>query len=85
MLVCASAVAVEQIQLSLGTLGSGSWVLQGGSLTIDWSQPGQPALTAQVASLDVGARHIENISFTCHAFDLGVQAVDCPHGQLSLR
>ena len=85
MLVCVSAVAVEQIRLSLGTLGSGTWALQGGSLTIDWSQPGRPALTAQVASLDVGARHIENISFTCQAFDLGVRAVDCPHGQLSLH
>jgi len=85
MLLGTGAMAVEQIRLSLGTLGSGDWQLRGGTLVIDWSQPGQAQVTVQAESLDVGSRHVDNISLACKAFELGARFLDCSQGQLSLH
>ena len=85
LLLSAAAGAVDQLQLFWGRLEADSWRLGDVTVTLDWSQGGQPLLRAEAAALQIGEQHIDQLSLNCAGFEMLAQEVDCRRGQLSFR
>lgn len=82
MLAC-TASAIEQFQLSFATVESADWRLGESSLQLDWTDPQNPLLLADIDYLVFAAERIDKIRIVCSRFDLRLDQVSCRAGRLS--
>ena len=78
------ASAIDQIQLHWRTIEAAGWQLSGVNLLIDWRASGPSELALEVAALQAGDYHFEQLRFSCSQFEWSTTAIQCPQGQLGL-